>query len=293
MIDPAVLAAIQREVRSDFAGAFKGQPTTYQDFTTEVPASEQKTWFEFVGALPRVRKWIGERQIKRASNYNYSVQSEPWEMTIQIDENELFQKSQTVLTAAAKQRVASLGAQYRKDYPSDTIIDLIEAGTTGLAYDSVAFFSNVSGVRTFDNLLAGTGTDITHILADISSARSAMRRFTDEEGRALNIVGSVALIPPELETVFMTITKARTITGTDNIGYGMLKYIVDARLSDVDDWYLFAVDEFIKPIISVQVGEIKVEAYDSTFHTRSVEVGASSRGNVGYSFPQLAVKIVN
>jgi hypothetical protein len=80
-----------------------------------------------------------------------------------------------------------------------------------------------------------------------------MKKFTDDQGRKLNITGDLAVIPPELEIKFMEITRAKLRDATDNIHYGSLNYVVDARLSDSNDWYFIASNEFIKPILFVSL----------------------------------------
>lgn len=290
-LDVLELNQYEKLVRKEFGGGFKGQQTSYQLFTSEITDTESLTIWEFLGGFPRVREWVGARHVNEFENYDYAIRSKDWELTIKIPYKKLLDASRTALSSLTRERSMQLGAQFRRDYPAEKIIEAIEAGTTALAYDGIAFFATSS--RDWDNLLTGTGVTLATVKADLASARAKMKKFTDDEGRVLNITGDVALIPPELEEVFMELTKATVIDSTTNVGYGSLKFVVDGRLSDANDWYLFASNEFVKPIVCVNVGDVNVALKDTTFEDKSVVLGADCTGNIGYSFPQLACKIVN
>lgn len=293
MIDAKELNAIEKLVREEFGGAFMGAPTSYQLFTTEISDTENTSWFEWIGALPRVKEWVGNRQIEQMKQYDYSIKSKNWELTILQNYAKLFDKSKTKLAAMTKQKVAGLGQQFRQDYPAETIISALEAGTVNLAYDGIPFFSNASGVRTIDNLAAGSGTTVDNIIADIKTNRAVMKKFTDDKGRVMNVTPNLAVIPAELEIQFQEITRTKLRSSSDNMFYGALDYVVDGRLTDPSDWYLMATLEFIKPIVCMITQDVQIAVDDMTFKNKSVAIGADASGNVGYSFPFLAMKIVN
>lgn len=292
-LDIVELNQMEKLARDEFAGAFKQTPTNYQLFTNEITETETLSLFEFLGGFPQLREWVGARHVEELKNYNYLIHVKDWELTVLVKYKKAWDRSKTVLSQHMKGQIANLGSTFRKQWPSKKVIEAIEGGTVNLAYDGVAFFSNPSGNRVFDNLLAGTGITLDKVKADYASARAAMARFPDDHGTPLNIVGSVALIPPELESVFKELTKSQVIEGTTNVNYGSLNVVVDARLTDANDWYLLAGEEFIKPVIVVNSGGVNVQVKDETFDSKSVKVGADVSGNVGYSFPQLACKIVN
>lgn len=290
MLDIAELNKIEKLVRREFGVAFTEAPTTYQTFTSEINDTEAITPFEWIGALPRVREWIGARHIEDMKNYDYAIKKKDWELTIKLPYRKLWDTSQTALANFVSQKVRQLGSQFRKDYPSDIIIEALEAGTSNLAYDGVPFFSDT---RDNVNLLTGSGTTVDNIIADLVKCRYQMKKFTDDQGRILNITGDLAVIPPELEIAFMEITRSRLRASSDNVHFGSIEYVVDARLTDASDWYFMATNEFIRPLLFVSLGGVYAETKDTTFDDKSITVRAEAKGNVGYSFPQLAIKVVN
>ncbi|OHD53948.1 MAG: hypothetical protein A2Y33_12315 [Spirochaetes bacterium GWF1_51_8] len=290
-IDIAEMNQIEKLVKDEFGGAFAQAPVSYQLFTSEIIDTESITPFEWIGALPRVREWIGARHIEDMRNYDYTIKKRDWELTIRIPYRKFWESSKTQLAMFVRQRVSQLGTQFRKDYPSEIVVQALENGDTNLAYDNVAFFANTG--RANVNLIDGAGTSTDNLIADIEKCRSAMKKFKDDQGRTLNITGDLAVIPPELEIKFMEITRAKLRDGSDNVHFGSLEYVVDARLTDVSDWYFIASNEFIKPVLFVSLGGVNVAVKDSTFDNKSLTIGADATGNVGYSFPELAIKVVN
>lgn len=292
-LDYTELNAIEKFVSKAFAGAFKIQPVNYQAYTTEIQSTELIEFYEFLGTFPLVREWIGARQYEDLTEYDYSLKNKKWELTQRYPYKWVWEKSRTVLGQLIRESIGRMGASFKRDYPSRIIIGALEAGTTNLAYDGQPFYSNAGGDKIIDNLLAGTGTSVDQIIVDINAARLAANQFVDEKGRILEIVLDTAVIPPGLETQFREITGARLRSATDNIYFGSLKYIVEGRLTDPDDWFFHATNEFIKPILFQNMAGVRVAIKDDTFDHEAIIVGADAAGNVGYTFPHLSIKTVN
>jgi phage major head subunit gpT-like protein len=184
-------------------------------------------------------------------------------------------------------------------HPEKLINEVVIAGTTDLAYDGVAFFSNVSGVRTFDNLLAGTGITLATLKADLIAALVAMAKFTDDQGEILNITGNVIYCPIALKATFESLIFSAadpTATGgvnTFNPFHNKFTVIGDARLdaADAKDWYLFATNEIVQPFI-YQLRQNARPSMEKTNHTKQWVYGSDYRSNVGYGIPHLAIKTV-
>jgi phage major head subunit gpT-like protein len=122
-LDILELNKIEKLVRDEFGGSFNAAPTSYQLFTSEITDTESITPFEWIGAFPRVREWIGARHTNDMQNYDYNIKKKDWELTIKVPYRKLWDSSQTALAAFVKQRVNQLGSQFRRDYPSDIIVE--------------------------------------------------------------------------------------------------------------------------------------------------------------------------
>lgn len=255
-------------------------------------AYEKYAW---LGAMPAVQQWIGERNSKEFKSYEYTIKNLDWEASVPVFEND-FDDDQTGSYAMLSQMLARRIAVH----PEKLLIDLLINGDTALAYDGKAFFSDVSAPRTIDNLLAGTGTTLAQLETDLIAAMVAMAKFKDDQGEALNIKGNVIVCPIALEYSFKklvdSVASPTATSGIDtyNPFYNQFTVIGDSRLDadDANDWYLLATNEIVKPFI-YQLRQSGRSMMEKTNHTKQWVFGADYRSNAGYALPHLAVKTVN
>ena len=168
---------------------------------TRVQSNANSETYGWLGDVPQVREWLGAKKAKSLKDYSYTITNKDWEGTLEVDRNEL-EDDQTGMIRPRIEMLTRAGLEKEALLISDLIID----GTTNLAYDGVAFFSNVSGDRVIDNLLGGTGTSLDQIKTDLTSARTAMMRFYfDQSDRKYGFNMDTVVCPPELEIKFKEI----------------------------------------------------------------------------------------
>lgn len=254
-------------------------------------AYEKMGW---LGAMPAVRQWIGELQAKELKDYDYTLRNLDWEASVIVNQNDLDDDQTGTI-----QMIPGYLADRIMAHPEKLIINLLTGGTTGLAYDGVAFFSDVSGVRTFDNLLGGTGTTISQLETDLNVALGTMAKFTDNQGEVLNTKGNLIICPKALENRFRRLVQSQTdptssAAGTYNPYLGQLTVIADARLdaTDANDWYLLATGEQVKPLV-FSMRQTAQPNFEKKAGSKLWIAYADYRGNAGYGLPHLAVKTVN
>lgn len=248
----------------------------------------------FIGAMPGVQEWLGSLGAKEFEDYDYTVRNKDWATAVPVNQNDMDDDQLGVISMIPQLLVNRITA-----HPEKLIISLLTGGTSGLAYDGVAFFSDVSGVRTIDNLLAGTGTTLAQMEADLNAALTAMAKFTDDQGETLNIKGDLIVCPVALENKFKRLVNSQTdptatAQGTFNPYAGRFTVIGDARLDAVDanDWYLLATKEIMKPLV-MSFRQAAEPMMEKTPNTKTWQFSANYRGNGAYGIPHLAVKTVN
>jgi phage major head subunit gpT-like protein len=262
-------------------------------FIMSTGAYEKMGW---LGAMPAVQEWVGTMAASELADYDYTVRNRDWYASVPVNQNDL-DDDQT----ATIQAIPDYLVQRILTHPEKLMMELITGGTSGLAYDGVAFFSNASGARTIDNLLAGSGTTLAQLSTDLNAALVAMAGFTDDKGEILNIKGNLIVCPMALENNFKRLVQSAgdpTVTGgnTFNPYAGRFTVIGDARLdaSDVNDWYLFATNEIVKPFVFSmrKTAEPRFFQPDNGL-TKQWIASSDYRGNAAYGIPHLAVKTVN
>ncbi|MFW5776816.1 MAG: Mu-like prophage major head subunit gpT family protein [Spirochaetota bacterium] len=255
-------------------------------------AAEEYPW---LGAMPVVEEWLGEATADQLEDYEYLLRNRDYVASVLINQNAIDDDQTGVLRTLAQQLATRI-----LRHPEKLLIQAIIDGDSNAAYDGEDFFSNVSGARTIDNLLTGTGTTLAQMEADLNAALVAMAEFEDDKGEPLGIRGNVIVCPVAMENNFRRLVQSTsdpTASGgieTFNPYSGRFTVIGDPRLDadDNDDWYLFATNEPVRPFI-YQLRQNAMNDMQKKPGTKQWLFTADYRGAVGYGIPHLAVKTVN
>lgn len=288
---------LEKGLKVEFNKAYhEAKQPDYMMVATKITSKSNSEKYGWIGDMPQLREWFGDRHVKSAEDHEYTIVNRKFEGTVDVDRDEIEDDQ----IGGIKPRIQQLAVR-AKEHPMVLLSDLIANGTTGLAYDGAAFFSD----RTVnDNLLAGSGVTDANLLTDLATGRATMMKFVDDNGEPLGITPDTVICPPELEIQFQKILQSSTYitataNGVKNVWAGSLKrVVVDYRLTDANDWYLLAVDYPLKPLIYQErkppqfIALDKPTDYESFMRNRLL-YGVDYRGNAGYGFYQQAIKFVN
>lgn len=291
---------VERGLRAEFIRTLESTaPHPLQDLATFVRSTMLEEKYGSLGDVPEMVEFADTKIAKGLLDRQYTLKNKRYEATIKLDKDAV----RLDQTGDAKIKVAEM-TQRGRLYPGALISAAMVAGTTDLCYDGTAFFGNSHAAEgasgTGDNLLAGSGATSANIITDLRTGRATMRTFKDTEGVPINDgapMELVAVIPAELEGVFEEVQKALVISQTTNVMAGSFRYIVNARLTDANDWYLFNVAGTLKPFILQENDPLKFGALmddsDMGFLTRYHAFGVEWMGRVGYGWWQKALKFAN
>jgi phage major head subunit gpT-like protein len=260
---------------------------------TVAPSITSENRYAWLGDIPIVKEWNGNKTLGGILDYDYTIRNKDFYTGFTIDRNELEDSA----IAAISPRVDSM-AMAAAQFPIELVIQLIIDGVTGLAYDGSAFFANRTAPN--DNLVDGTGVTLAAMKKDITDARAAMMRFSTDQGRTIGARLTHIVCPPELEGTILEATKAASLVTTGegalfNPLSGWIEQVISVpELSDTNDWYGFALGMPIKPFI-YQQRKTPMPVLDDSHvaRDRKIDYSVELRGNAGYAFPQMAIKVVN
>jgi phage major head subunit gpT-like protein len=265
----------------------------------EVMSDGSEEDYRWLGALPVVQEWLGDIDVDQLADYSYTLRNKHYAAAVGIDADEVADDKFGII----RPRIEGLAIRALQ-HRGKQIQDLILNGTTYKAFDAIAFFSDVSGVRLIDNLGAGTisaGTPtIAQVEADIDTMRRTIMQFTDDKGETLGLVATVFACHPQMERLFRTVMGSTADPGTSNAGAmnPFKEWVEDVVVlpgaSDVNDVYGFVVNMPVKPFV-FQNRQAPEQWLDETQSKRNrlLHFGVDYRGNFGYSLPHLAVKLVS
>jgi phage major head subunit gpT-like protein len=253
------LDIIFRGVDLRYQSAFDLTPNVSDKIAMTIPAKGRQVTFAFMDRLPRLRKWLGDRQVNAAYSHQRSVTIAPFESTLALDKWDVKDDQFGLFNAS----VDMLGQEAKK-WVDDLVFDFIKTGATSdLSYDGVPLYStshpvNGGGVTTG----FGTGTQsnlfTTRALTPDNYAyvRAQMMSWVGVDGHPINTMPTALIVPPNLETAARQILTADFLpnaAGTapqSNIWKGTAELIVVQELAAYpNNWWMADLSKPIKPFV--------------------------------------------
>jgi phage major head subunit gpT-like protein len=293
LVNKDTLGAVFTDLKNTFQAAFDAAPAIWQKIAMKVPSSSGQNDYHWLSSFPRMRKWVGDKQLKSLSAYKYSVTNEDFEATIEVNRNDI--EDDTVGIYLPQAQIVGYAA---KQFPDEIVMVLVNDGFTSLCFDGQYFFDTDHGVAGASVSNKGTAalSVATQAIAAASygAARTAMAKFKDEEGRPLNIRPNLLLVPPALEDIARALVKNdRLEDGKANPYKGTAEVVMDARLTSDTAWFLLDTNQPVRPFIYQErkapefVSQTSISA-DGVFSRKKFKFGVEARAAGTYGFWQTA-----
>lgn len=293
LINKAALVAVFTALKTTFNNAFGAAPSTWQKIAMEVPSNSGQNDYTWLSNFPKMRRWIGAKVVKALAAYKYVVVNEDFEATVEVDRNHI-EDDQLGIYLPQAQMAGYSAAQL----PDELVYEVVSGGFTKLCYDGQYFYDtdHPVGAASVSNKITVALSNATLVAAQASygAARTAMKKFKDEEGRSLNITPNVLLVGPALEDMArMLLTNDKLADDTPNPFKGTAELVVDGRIQSDTEWHLLDTTKPVKPFVyqprkkPVFVSQTNPEAED-VYNLKKYKFGAEARAAAGYGFWQLA-----
>lgn len=285
-------------LRSEYQEAYDLYQAQDGGIAMHVNSTTQTENYAWLGSVPRMRVFDGERKPVQVGMYKYAIDNEEYEASMAIDMKDI-DDDQTGKYALLAGQIGESSAMFPDELLYGT---LLPGGFTGLAYDGQYFFDT-------DHSVGASGNQsnlITGKLGPTSfkAARLLFWRFKDDFGRPLNtVLNLILVIPPDLLSTAEALINTQYLSpGVANPYYKAAEIRVNPWLTDVNAWYLVNQQGVVKPFViqdrkredlavlgQVPGASTVVNQSEAQFMRRKVYVGTYWRGAVGYGLFQKAV----
>jgi phage major head subunit gpT-like protein len=270
-----------------FNKAFTETPVQYDRVAMVVPSTSRETTYGWLGQIPNMREWVGERVIQNLMAYSYTIKNKDFELTVKIPANDIADDQLGIYNPI----VSEMGLA-AKTHPDELIFNLLGNGFTNNGYDEVPFFSdNHPWIKTKKQSNKGTKKLSA---ATYAEARSQMMTIKGENGKSLKIVPDLLVVSPQNEAKAREILFADLISGSTNVNKNTCELLVVPELADyAEQWYLLCTKRYIRPLVfqerekPVLVAKNK-DTDDNVFFENEYLYGIKARYNAGYGLWQLA-----
>lgn len=272
-----------------FNKAYTETTPQYEKVAMVVPSSGADETYGWLGQLPALREWIGEREIHNLTATGYTIKNKDYELTISVGRNDIADDKIGIYSPLFQEMGVSA-----KMHPDELIFSLFAAGFTNICYDGTAFFSD-------KHPLTESGNDFqsnmgTQKLSPHSyeAARSQMMTIKGESGKSLKIIPDLLVVSPQKEATARQILFADLIAGNTNVNKNTSDLLVVPELADTPEyWFLLSTKRAIKPFIFQMREKPRFVSKtqdndDNVFFQNAFLYGCNARYNAGYGLWQLA-----
>ncbi len=286
MITPQNLRGIYVGFNTIFNKALGDYKPLYPEIATVTPSTTDTETYAWLGDIPGMREWIGEREIQNLTASEYTIKNKSYEATIGIN-RDVIEDDRIRLWSS---NISALAQNAAKN-PDKLIFQLLADGFTAKCFDGKPFFSDAhkTGGRTVSNMSHAKLSLDAYI-----AARASMMSLTNSKDEPLALVPDKLVVPPALEKEARDILVADFINGTKNTMQGTAKPLVAPQLAGHDSaWFLLCTTQPVKPLIYQERKKPKFvsktnETDDNVFMSKQFLYGVDARGNAGYGFWQMA-----
>jgi len=242
-----------------FVAGYEGAPALTTLFCNRVVSSAESISYRDLGAPPRMREWLDERQpAVFNADRKFEVAVRNWESSVAVPVTSL----QADRLGQYSLKIQQMGA-FAKQHPDELVAALIAAAETTYCYDGqylcdIDHEEGSSGAQS--NLLTtgGDSDDIADIAVDLGAAVAAFNRFKDDRGQYLrigsapNAVFDVVCRPEDLPFFDQLATSqqvADTVGSHSNPWKGRIRPIAIPELTTADEWFILWTNGPVKPFI--------------------------------------------
>ena len=189
----------------------------WQQVATPVPSTTAAEEYAWLGALPGLREWLGDRVVHGIQGHGYTIKNRAFELTVAVPRNAIEDDQYGVYTPLMQEMGSAAGA-----HPDQLIFGLLAQGREELCYDGAPFFS------TEHKVINAKGKEVKVANVDDDAGSDAPSWYLLDTRRVIKPLilqnrkepNFVSLVSETDENVFM---RAEYLYGVDcrrNAGFG-------------------------------------------------------------------------
>lgn len=257
-LDTARAVATLRGLTAKFdMGAAAAKPF-YPSLSTIVQSTGSDEQYGWLGSMPGMREWLGDRQFKSLRSAHFTLANKEWESSLAIQKNDIDDDRLGMYGPVLSQ----LGME-AAHHPDELLFSLIADGESEAGFDGQFFFDTDhawgdSGAQSNDlTQAAATGTVPTEaeFRTAYHAARAAMLGFKNDQGKLFvrptirPFTNLLLLVPASLEEVAnQAINKTFVNSGETNIVLDKPTIVASGSI-DATKIYLFNLSQMLKPFV--------------------------------------------
>ncbi len=157
LINSAALAALRTGFQTTFQRAFAGVDPDWDKIATEVRSSNAQETYGWLGDIPGMREWIGDRVINNLTEQDYVIRNRKFESTVAVGRDNIEDDELGIYTPLFSEM-----GRAAAEHPSELVYEALVKGFDAPCYDGQNFFdadhpvgTEATGVASVSNFQDG------------------------------------------------------------------------------------------------------------------------------------------
>jgi len=284
---------VLRGLTAKFDNAAKAATPFYPRVCTVMPSNGADEKYGFIGNMPGVKEWKGDRKFEQLREANFEIENKHWENSLLISKNDIKDDRMNLYG----NQMEDLAAE-AMHHPDELWFETLVAGSTTACFDGQYFFDTDhvwgdSGSQSNDlakTVVDNTAVTVAEFKQLFHDARSAMLNFKRDNGKFFRrpVVGGMSnlmlVVPTELEYVATEAMNSQlTGGGNTNIIIDKPTVVTSPYLTTATAFYLLNLGDSMKPFV-FQAREPLSRGYKGLddLETKDVKFMTEARYNLGY-----------
>lgn len=298
-ITPENLDATFNAYRVKYDQAFENQRVWHQELAEVVPSTADKEIYAYLDRVPKLREWLGPREVHDLAAQTYELENKLFELTVKVAR----QRIEDNQIGLYNSQVSRMGQQAKK-WPDHLLKSALQAGKTVPTYDGRNFFAANHYVNPAkkSGSQANLFTSKALTYDNYVSVKQSMMALLGADGEPLEDFGEdlVLVVDPSNEEIAKQIlTSDAVIRSAAQSGSGSLfgavkntqagtakPLVIPALANEAGTWYLADRSGSMPLIFQMRYAPDFVPRYNpsdpNVFERDEFEYGIRARGAAGY-----------
>lgn len=135
IVNSANLRTLGTSFNALFTGGVGQADTDHLRIATPVPSTTGREEYGWLGKIPSVREWIGDRVVQNLKTHDYAIKNKDWELTIAVDRNDIEDDNIGIYAPLFTEMGQSTGAK-----ACELVFEALKNGFATKCYDGQFFF---------------------------------------------------------------------------------------------------------------------------------------------------------
>jgi phage major head subunit gpT-like protein len=232
-ITPANLKTLFTGYKTAFQGGLGQAASEYLQIASVVPSTTGSEEYGWLGKMPGMREWIGERVVHGLETHGYTIKNKEFELTVGVPRTAIEDDAYGVYRPMVEELGRAAAAQ-----PDELTFSLLKNGITAPCYDGKPFFSDAHPVKN------EAGKSVAYSNADLGGngplwfvldTTRALKPLIFQDRKKPNFVALTAETDPNV------FSKKEFVYGVDsrcNVGFGFwqMAYACNKELTADNVW---------------------------------------------------------